>query len=635
MASSKTIATVLTLQDRMSSKLVTVSKNVNNMSKDAQKASRQIATMANTFKTKLEEMSSKAINLGGVMTSILSAGALKTGFSEALDLEGFRVQLETATKDTQKAGEIMKWAIDLANKTPFESAPLVEGASKLEMMGMSAKKYLPLIGDMAASTNKPIEQGVEALIDAQAGELERLKEFGITKLQIAKKANEMFANQEVVNNKGQIVDQEKFNEALMKIMEDRYKGGMEKLSNTTKGLWSTITGITKNSLAQIVGMQQDGTIKTGSILDKVKSKVKEVGDRLQEMQANGTFDKIAEKATTVFTTVYNVISNLVTFIANNKETIGFVISLAAGFLIATKAIKGFYIVLSVLKVVWGLFSGALALSPIGWVVVGITALAGAFYLLYTKSETFRNLIGQLWEKLKELGANLMNWFNTSILPILTSIGQNLLQLWNGVIAPFLAWLAPIFVTVFSAIGQNISDFFTMVGGLIQGGLQIFNGLIEFITGVFTGNWSQAWEGIKEIFSGIWTGIKAIAGEQLNWIIDKVNGLIGMINNIKIPDWIPIVSGSSASIPSIPKFASGTNYSPSGLALINEKGGEIRKLSSGETIIPADKSKQLIDKASVGGHTFNINFNGCVGEEAFFTKAGNHIIKEVKIALGNM
>lgn len=132
----------------------------------------------------------KTAKVAGLAFAGMSAAAAKTGFSEAMNLEGYKAQLETATKSTKKAAEIMKYSINLANKTPFEGGEIVEGAAKFESMGMSAKKWLTYAGDMAGATNKSFDQSVEALIDAQAGELERLKEFGITKRQIVDKAGE-------------------------------------------------------------------------------------------------------------------------------------------------------------------------------------------------------------------------------------------------------------------------------------------------------------------------------------------------------------------------------------------------------------------------------------------------------------
>ena len=48
---------------------------------------------------------------------------------------------------------------------------------------------------------------MEALIDAQAGELERLKEFGITKAMILEQGEKMFSGEQIANNNGQIVNQ--------------------------------------------------------------------------------------------------------------------------------------------------------------------------------------------------------------------------------------------------------------------------------------------------------------------------------------------------------------------------------------------------------------------------------------------
>ncbi|MEC1757375.1 hypothetical protein [Schinkia azotoformans] len=171
---SRTIATILSLRDRFSGKMTKATDSVKKYQRQVKHAQNDIGKFGSSVATTASNIVKHSATIAGAFAGMTAGLAIKTGFSEAMDLEGYRVQLETATKDTKKAGDIMKWAVDLANKTPFEAAPLVEGASKLEMMGMSAKKWLPLLGDMAAATNKPIDQSVEAMIDAQTGELERL-----------------------------------------------------------------------------------------------------------------------------------------------------------------------------------------------------------------------------------------------------------------------------------------------------------------------------------------------------------------------------------------------------------------------------------------------------------------------------
>ena len=171
---SKTLNTILSLQDQTSSKLVKVSSNFKNLSKEAQSASLSAQRSLNNLGKGIEKTVTNAVKKVGQIGIAIGGLAGGLGLSEALNLEGYRVQLETATKSTEKAAEIMKYSIDLANKTPFEGGEMVEASAKLESMGLSAKSYLTNIVDMAAATNKPLDQATEAFIDAQTGELERL-----------------------------------------------------------------------------------------------------------------------------------------------------------------------------------------------------------------------------------------------------------------------------------------------------------------------------------------------------------------------------------------------------------------------------------------------------------------------------
>lgn len=52
-----------------------------------------------------------------------------------------------------------------------------------------------------------------------------------------------------------------------------------------------------------------------------------------------------------------------------------------------------------------------------------------------------------------------------------------------------------------------------------------SGIIQFLTGVFTGDWNKAWEGIKKTFGGIWDGIKGIITGAINGIIYGINKFI--------------------------------------------------------------------------------------------------------------
>ena len=403
---AKTINTVLALKDKFSAGVKKAADNAKNMDRKTKMASNTVKK----FGRDMNNMAISAVKNTAKAAGALGALATGVGFKEAFDLEGYKLQLETATKDTKKAAEIMKFSIQLANKTPFEGGQLVEGAAQFEAMGMSAKKWLPLAGDMAAATNKDFMQATEALIDAQGGELERLKEFGIKKEAIVKYAYEKMGKIQVVNNQGQITNQEKFNEALVALMEDKFKGGMEKQATTVKGLWSTVTGVTKSSLATIVGITEEGSIRQGSALEMLKGKIKLVADQLTAWQSDGTLDEISNKVTGVVTTAFNGLSASIKWCKDNMD---WLIPVASGLattfvtfnIISTVAgwFKTLVSVTKTLNTVTGIMNVTMSLNPFALTALAIGATVAAGVLLIKNWD-------KIIAKAKEVAQNIKNVF---------------------------------------------------------------------------------------------------------------------------------------------------------------------------------------------------------------------------------
>lgn len=131
-----------------------------------------------------------------------------------------------------------------------------------------------------------------------------------------------------------------------------------------------------------------------------------------------------------------------------------------------------------------------------------------------------------------------------------------------------------------------------ISGIVQGVMQVFQGLITFITGVFTGNWRQAWDGIKSIFSGIWEAIKSVAKGAVNGIISIINGIIGGLNKLKIPDWVPGLGGKGINIPLIPMLAKGSRNTPDTF-IAGEAGPELITNAPGRTVFTAAQTKDIM------------------------------------------
>lgn len=106
------------------------------------------------------------------------------------------------------------------------------------------------------------------------------------------------------------------------------------------------------------------------------------------------------------------------------------------------------------------------------------------------------------------------------------------ELWNQWLVPIINWVVENVVPVLSPIFETIRNLFInafgVISDILNGIWQVLGGLIDFIVGVFTGDWGKAWNGISSIFSGIWTAIKGFFEGIWNSIKDIVTGAIDTV-----------------------------------------------------------------------------------------------------------
>ena len=153
------------------------------------------------------------------------------------------------------------------------------------------------------------------------------------------------------------------------------------------------------------------------------------------------------------------------------------------------------------------------------------------------------------------------------------IWAGLKQTWNAIVnsikdawSAFITWLQgknPALAAIFETIGKLFSDQY-------NAWKKILSGLITFLTGVFTGDWKKAWNGVLDILKGVWNLIVGTVEGAINFIIDGINLLISALNKIhfEVPDWVPLVGGKSFGINitpvsrvSLPRLASGAVIPP--------------------------------------------------------------------------
>lgn len=156
----------------------------------------------------------------------------------------------------------------------------------------------------------------------------------------------------------------------------------------------------------------------------------------------------------------------------------------------------------------------------------------------------------------------------------------------GTVVNFVSGLISSLMPVIEAVTPVVSKVFESIINLWETSLKpILTGIITFVSGVFSGDWQKAWEGVSQIFSGIWEGIKNIAKGAINFIIDKFNGFFDSFGSIDIPDWVPIVGGTSFNFPHIPRLAKGGVIEGSGTVMVGEAGAELLTLPQGAQVTP--------------------------------------------------
>lgn len=239
-----------------------------------------------------------------------------------------------------------------------------------------------------------------------------------------------------------------------------------------------------------------------------------------------------------------------------------------------------------------LLRAAFAANPIG---LALLALTVAIVFVITHWRLFEQVIQTVWMHIKgtfsaavaSVSGHLERLANK-----FRGVGQKLSALWAavtgstktnvGIISVVINTLGSVFSAVFAVVAAVVSTAFNVIADVVSMGLDVFGGVIDFLTGVFTGNWEQAWNGIKDIFTGIIDGIKSIFGDFIDGISGMLDRIIGKAHTAK-------ETAASAEEESTDGNWTGTTYFPGGVTWMHEQGPEIVKLPTGAQIIPHSES----------------------------------------------
>lgn len=205
--------------------------------------------------------------------------------------------------------------------------------------------------------------------------------------------------------------------------------------------------------------------------------------------------------------------------------------------------------------------GSALMGPLGIII----AVAGAIALLYKNWDTVKAWLVNFGNTVNQIWTNFSNMVGNAI----TAIGQK-----------------------FPLLGAYLQGWWESIQAAVENVKAIFQNIIDFISNVFSGNWSAAWQNIVNIFGNLFGMIVNLAKAPINGVISAINWVLSKINSISvtIPDWVPGVGGKTLgfNIPTIPQLAEGGVATSPTLAEIGE-GGEP------EAVMPLSKLAALLDE----------------------------------------
>lgn len=165
------------------------------------------------------------------------------------------------------------------------------------------------------------------------------------------------------------------------------------------------------------------------------------------------------------------------------------------------------------------------------------------------SELCNTIVGILQPVLEQLSPVISLVFD-ALRPVLDLLGE-MLETLIPALVPVIEWLAQIFSEVLGNSIEKVKKILEPISG-------IFNGIVDFVKGVFSGNWEQAWNGVVNIFKNVFNLIPAFVENVINGIIWIINKLLEGVN------WATSMIGWEIDpIPEVtlPRFRAGIDYVP--------------------------------------------------------------------------
>lgn len=634
MAKNKVINTVLTLKDEMSGGLVAAAKAAKksgkNIDDSMMQATRKVVAFKNKSLTALGDFAKKGVKAAGAAVAGMTAafialdgateeyrvaqGKLNAGFQAAgLSADTARKSYrnfyailgdtDTATEASQLLAnmakndeEVTKWTRIAAgvHGTFGDSLPiegLVESANETARTGQ-------ITGVFADAINWATKEGEKFGVALKA-DTEANKKWNEAVKSAA--SAEDFFNLALQNCSDESARQKLIVDTLSKTYDkaaDSYYTNNQQVINARRNhatldemlakVGDTSAKV-KNQLWVLAGAAEDGSIRSGSMLDWVQRKAEAFGQWIEGLDLSSLQKQFDEQ----FARALQKAGEALQWVRDNSDT-----------LIGT---------LKKLAVMWG----------IGQVFSFVAGIISA-------GQTIGGFIKTVWKLVTAKGVESAAWIHNTAMMVVNKAGMVASAVASGVATGATAALTA------AQWALNAAFVATPIGWIVLGLAAVVAAGVALYK-----NWDtvkakagEVWNSIKTAFGGIRdsiTGAFSAAKEKVagffSWLNQKIES---------VPILGSIYKGGKSAVSWVADHldgnAMGTPYWRGGLTRVNERGGEIMNLPSGTQIIPHDVSVKAAGGRSV---TVNVNIQGnVIGNREYTEQVGEYVGRKVLAALGN-
>lgn len=531
-------------------------------------------------------------SLADVFGSAEAGKAAVTLLSDGV--EGFNQQVENMRAASEGVGATQT-AFELMEQTT--EAKMQKAKNSISnLMTVIGQTFIPIIGDVAEAITPVITkisefaQANPKLVATVAKVVAGLAaaRVGFLSLKLAGLTGEsgiISIIQRLVSLRAKMIENKAIATSSAKGIGSVFGGIAGKILPVIRAITVAITvfKLVKDHLQEIRGfIKKTFGNETLAVFDKVIAVITSVGEAIKSVFSDGNIgaahDKIQEifgdKGTAIFDKLVGTFHSVISVIRPVAQTIMQITQSIADFIAAiipviANAIKALIPIIN---------------EIINFVSTYVLPIISDLFSFITS--TVLPVISQTIQALLPVVQNVLQ----TLIPVITTAVTNI---WN-VISPIIRGILAAVQTAMPIILSVVRSVVTVIGGVIQGLATTLNGIITFIQGVFTGNWRTAWNGVKQIFSGIWESLKSIAkgaidaiGGFVGGIADKISGLIGKISGAK-----SAASGSSkGGGASIPGHAKGTESTEDAF-IAGENGPELITGQPKKVVYTAEETKNI-------------------------------------------